>query len=331
MVRKQARPPKEDKPVLNDSDIEEADIEALARSQLKPGETILGDKDAGQEDEIVKEQRGVLNKPMIFSKVSDIEYKVPEGCKRVPWIETLTISSQNEIPKGITAKDGVKLEGAFLSIAGEAVKEAYRRLRVMKVPCSRPPDFYAEMLRTDSTMYKVRAWASEEQRRIRIVEDRKKGQAAKKFSKQARATKLQARAKEKRDTLDDIAEWRAASKRDTKNKGEEDLEDILNRNASKKRGRDEEEDGKGKGKGKREGSKGKGKGKGKNKKREAANEKFGFGGKKSGTKRNDAKSANDMTESPWGRKVKGKGKGKGKGGGGGGAAGGNASKKKRKK
>merc|ERR1712146_562313 len=103
---------------------------------------------------------------MLLSTAKNIEYKPPEGAKRVPWIDTLTIESSSEIPKNISAKDGVKLEGAFLSMAADAAKEAYRRLRVMKVPCTRPSDFYAEMMRPDNLMYKVRSWASEEQRRI---------------------------------------------------------------------------------------------------------------------------------------------------------------------
>merc|ERR1712039_368475 len=109
----------------------------------------------------------------------EIDYKVPEGAKRVPWVDTLDISGHQGVPKGVLAKDGVKLESTFLKVAADAAKEAYRRLRVMKIPCSRPSDFYAEMMRPDNLMYKVRSWASEETRRINIVEERKKGKAAK--------------------------------------------------------------------------------------------------------------------------------------------------------
>merc|ERR1712072_1115192 len=110
--------------------------------------------------------------------------------------------------------DGVKLEGAFMEIATDACKEAYRRLRVMKVPSSRPTDFYAEMLRTDAQMFKVRARASEEQRRIKIVEQRKSAQAAKRFAKQVRTKRLVDKAGEKRKTLDEIHEWRTQRKQD---------------------------------------------------------------------------------------------------------------------
>merc|ERR1719198_2624343 len=107
----------------------------------------------------------------------------------------------------------------------------------MKVPCTRPTDFYAEMYRPDSMMYKVRSWASEETRRINIVEDRKKAQAAKRFQKKAKQKKSEARAGEKRKTLDEINEWSKKSKKDKRNADDDDLEDILARNNLDKHGR----------------------------------------------------------------------------------------------
>lgn len=37
----------------------------------------------------------------------------------------------------------------------------------MRIPCTRPNDFYAEMMRTDKQMYRVRQQAAEEERRIK--------------------------------------------------------------------------------------------------------------------------------------------------------------------
>merc|ERR1712087_957080 len=122
--------------------------------------------------------------------------------------------------KGVSAKDGVKLESTFLKIAADAAKEAYRRVRVMGIPCTWADDFYAEMMRPDSTMLKVRERATEEQRRIKIVEDRKKHQAGKKFAKKAKAKKMEARADEKRKTLEGINEWQKKEKREKGNRDE---------------------------------------------------------------------------------------------------------------
>ncbi|CAE7215227.1 EBP2 [Symbiodinium natans] len=290
-------------PELADSDVEEADIEALARSKLGPGEFILGEEPKPPQDESaeVKDtaKRGVCLAPLLLQRLGEIEYKVPEGAKRVPWIDTMAIDGQNNLPKGVTAKDGVKLESAFLGMAAEAAAEGYRRLRVMKIPCTRPNDFYAEMMRPDKQMYRVRQQAAEEERRIKIVEDRKKHQASKKFAKKAKAKKLEARAQEKRTSLEQIANWRARKKSEGNNTDDQDLEEILSRQGKKK-----EQDGKGKGKGKAM----------KSAKRRSLDEKYGFGGKKKRSKQNDKSSTHDMSASPWGKgKAKGKGRGKGKG------------------
>merc|ERR1712139_344495 len=78
-------------------------------------------------------------------------------------------------------------------------------------------------------MYRVRERAAEEQRRISIVETRKKNQAAKKFAKNVRVKRLEDRAGEKRKTLDEIAKWQNRSKQDRKNADDQDLDDILDK------------------------------------------------------------------------------------------------------
>lgn len=292
-----SKPERPTGPVLADSDIEEGDIEALVRSKLQPGEYILGDGAAkdNQGQQIVA--RGICNKPQLLQKLADLEYKVPEGAKRVPWVDTLTIDGTQLMPKGVAAKDGVKLESTFLGLATEAAREAYRRLRVMRIPCSRPTDFYAEMMRPDKQMYKVRSRASEEERRIKVVEDRKKSHAAKKFAKKARSKKLEARAQEKRQTLTDIDSWKQKNRAEGTHEDSKDLDDILDR---QKRGKNEQT----------EGPRRKGEPK-LSKKRKGYDDKFGFGGKKKRMKQNDSSSVNDFSGFP-GARGKGKGKGKGK-------------------
>merc|ERR1711865_977471 len=161
-----------------------------------------------------------------------------------------------------------------------------------------PTDFYAEMFRTDAQMFRVRARASEEQRRIKIVEQRKSSQSAKKFAKAVRVKRLEDRAGEKRKTLDDIEEWRTKNKEDKRNVDDRDLDDILDgQKKFKKKGVDAT-----------------------SKKQQFNDKKWGHGGKKKRSKQNDKESTNDMGASPWAKKGAGKGagkdgKGKGKGSG----------------
>jgi len=278
-----------------DEEIEEVDIgdiQALARASLNPGEVVLDDQ-AAQNTNV--EPRGVCNAPALRSKNEELQYKIPEGAKRVPWVDTLVVDGQSDKPSTLTAKDGVKLESAFLSMAGEGVKEAFRRLKVMNVPFNRPTDFYAEMLKTDKQMYLIKQRAAEEQRRIKIVENRRNNQAAKKFAKKAKTKKLEAKAKERAENLDDIKTWRKNNKKD--NADDKDLEAILDKTHHNKQ---------------------KAKLPVKSAKRQAADSKFGCGGKRKYAKSNTADSTNDMQSSPWAkRRSKGQGKGKGAGKGGG--------------
>jgi rRNA-processing protein EBP2 len=93
--------------------------------------------------------------------------------------------------EGLTPDQGVELEKAMHDAALESVKEGYRRLSQLQVPSSRRLDYYAEMLKTDRQMNKIRKGLVEVQQRIEAVEGRKKRQAQKKFSKQLKAVKIE--------------------------------------------------------------------------------------------------------------------------------------------
>ena len=125
------------------------------------------------------------------SKTVEISYKTPDGLKRVPWIETLTLTSDLTLR---SIEDTVKLEKAFHDASLLAVKEGYRRLAALHVPAVRPSDFLAETLRDDRTMQKVKQRLADEASRIKAVEDRKRVQAEKKFTKKG-ANKNQAKKK----------------------------------------------------------------------------------------------------------------------------------------
>merc|ERR1712190_633161 len=87
----------------------------------------------------------------------------------------------------------------------------------------------------------------------KIVEDRKAAKTQKKFSKQARVKKLEDKAQEKRETLNDISEWRRKNKQDRKNADDKDLDDILDKQGKGKGKGTDDDDEKGKGKGKKKG------------------------------------------------------------------------------
>ncbi len=110
--------------------------------------------------------------------------------QQLQWIETLDLYGPTHA-EGLKVDQGAELEKAMHDAALASVKEGYRRLSLLQVPASRRLDYYAEMLKTDKQMAKIRKFLVEAQQRIEAVEGRKKRQAQKKFSKQLKAAKIE--------------------------------------------------------------------------------------------------------------------------------------------
>ena len=115
---------------------------------------------------------------------------------QMQWIETLDLYGPTYID-GLKPEDSAELEKKMYEAAVISVKEGYRRLAALKVPASRRADYFAEMLKDDKQMTKIRTQLVTAQQRIEAVESRKKKQAQRKFSKQLRAAKIEKRKEEK--------------------------------------------------------------------------------------------------------------------------------------
>merc|ERR1719258_983909 len=83
--------------------------------------------------------------------------------KRVPWAETFMVTSAQPLPD--LKNQDVAREKAFHDNALECVKEGYRRLKSLGIPASRPGDFLAEMLKTDSQMFNKKSQAAKSKKK----------------------------------------------------------------------------------------------------------------------------------------------------------------------
>ncbi|QHO32076.1 hypothetical protein HN51_020193 [Arachis hypogaea] len=255
-----------------------------------------------ESDEDVKltepSKTAVYNRDALLDKLGDISW--PEN---VVWIHTLSIDIDQE--QEVDVNDDLTRELAFYNQAFEGTKQAYQKLQSLGLPFLRPPDYYAEMVKTDNHMQKVKGRVLAEKRKMEEAEERRKAREAKRLAKEIQAQKMKERAKQKKQDIESVKKWR-------KQRQQSGFADH---------GNDADlgfdfEDGKSfeRSKGKRPGvspgdrSGGKGKqafGKGKTqKKREFRNSKFGFGGRKGMKKQNTADTTYD---------VKGFNKGEGKG------------------
>jgi rRNA-processing protein EBP2 len=171
--------------------------------------------------------------------------------------------------------DDLNRELAFYKQCLSSVKDARGRLKKEGVSFSRPADYFAEMVKSDEHMGKIKAKLIDEAAGKKASAEARKQRDLKKFGKQVQVAKMQERAKEKRDTIEQINLLkRKRQGADITKTNEEDLFDIgLEADDSKPDRREKRAGG--------------------DNKRHKKNEKFGFGGKKRHAKSNTAESTND--------------------------------------
>lgn len=102
-------------------------------------------------------------------------------------------------------EDDLNRELAFYKQSLSAVKDARQKLKKEGVPWARPTDYFAEMVKSDEHMGKIKAKLIDDAAGKKASAEARKQRDLKKFGKQVQVAKLQERAKEKRDTLEKIS------------------------------------------------------------------------------------------------------------------------------
>ncbi|MCL7030026.1 hypothetical protein MKW94_010997 [Papaver nudicaule] len=237
----------------------------------------------------------IFNREGLREQLEDISW--PEN---VDWIHKLTIDIDQD--EEVDVNDDLTRELSFYNQALEGTRQAFDKLQKMNLPFLRPPDYYAEMVKTDSHMVKVKGRLLEEKKRIEEADERRKARDAKKISKSVQAEKLKDRAIQKKSDFEAVKKWRKQRQQSGFEKGDngEDMDfsfengKTFDRNKKQRPGvRPGDRSG---GLGNKSNFKGKkgGDNKGKKSSKERRDSKFGFGGKKGMKKQNTADSTNDF-------------------------------------
>uniref|UniRef100_A0A8C0V231 EBNA1 binding protein 2 n=1 Tax=Cyanistes caeruleus TaxID=156563 RepID=A0A8C0V231_CYACU len=184
-------------------------------------------------------------------------------------------SAAGAVPADVVA--GLVTAGAVLSPsyrqAQAAVLEALPRLHKLQVPTRRPDDYFAEMAKSDQQMQKIRQKLKTKQEAMERSEKAKQLRAMRKYGKKVQVEILQRRQKEKKNMLNAVKKYQ---------KGLSDKLDFLDEEQTSSQGN-------------KKGSASQRTKKGPNAKRRYKNQKFGFGGKKKGSKWNTKESFNDVS------------------------------------
>ena len=234
-------------------------------------------------------KKTIYNTDAILDKLGDISW--PDN---VGWIHKLSIDFDQE--QEVDVNDDLARELAFYNQALEGTKQAFEKLQPMRLPFLRPPDYYAEMVKTDSHMEKVKGRLLAEKRKIEEAEEKRKARESKKLAMEIQAQKLKERANQKKEEIESVKKWRKQRQQSGFAGGDKDgeldfsFEDgkLFERSNKKRPGVDPGDRSGGK---TRQGRKGK-----KQKKREFRDSKFGFGGRKGLKKQNAAETTNDFRD-----------------------------------
>ncbi|KAF4585441.1 Eukaryotic rRNA processing [Ophiocordyceps camponoti-floridani] len=182
--------------------------------------------------------------------------------------------------------DDFQRELALYSQSLEAARLGRFKLLSERVPFSRPLDYFAEMLKEDAHMEKVKAKLVEEASAKKAAAEARKLRDLKKFGKQVQVAKLQERQKAKRETLEKIKTLKrkrqeSGSGNNTK---EAEMFDIAVDNEMTNHSQRASK-----------GTTADGAARKPNAKRQKKNDKYGFGGKKRNSKSGDAVSSADLS------------------------------------
>lgn len=204
---------------------------------------------------------------------------------QLPWAkhaftEHQSIISAEKADAGIKdLYDDTERELAFYKQALDAAKQGKATLLKLKVPFTRPLDYFAEMVKSDEHMDKLKNKLLKEAADIKATEDAKKQRQLKKFGKKVMHETLQERAKQKKETLDRI---KSLKKKRSANEmsNDDEFQIALEEATAEDRPKRLKPNGK----------------------RQAKDSKYGFGGKKRFLRKNDAdSSANIYNQKPKGK------------------------------
>lgn len=254
-----------------DEDEDEEDPEAGEDEEAEASDVPLSDVELDEDADVVPHHKLTIdNQTALKQALARIE---------LPWAkhaftEHLSVTGDESTEKGIKdIYDDTERELAFYKQGLEAVKQSRDTLRKLNVPFSRPLDYFAEMVKSDNHMQKLKQKLLTEAANKKASEEAKKQRSLKKFGKQVQHATLQERAKQKRETLDKLDQIKKR-KRGTDMVGDdefnialEDAEDLERKNKRAKP----------------------------NGKRRAKDSKYGSGGMKRFLRKNDAKLSADVS------------------------------------
>ena len=103
--------------------------------------------------------------------------------KNPSWLETLLVTNPEQIDQTLNVDDDIKRELIFYNMTHQNTIEALKKLKDNAEKINRPDDFFAEMIKSDKQMDKIKTKIVTEQVRIKKFEQKKQKMQNIKFAK----------------------------------------------------------------------------------------------------------------------------------------------------
>lgn len=128
--------------------------------------------------------------------------------ENVNWVEMMDLTADESVDPDLNQDDDIKRELIFYNLSLKNAAKGISKLKEAKEKLNRPGDFYAEMLKGDYQMEKVRKQIVTEKQRIKKLEEKKNKMHNVKFAKAMKDSQNKEKAAFKRKTKEGIESWK---------------------------------------------------------------------------------------------------------------------------
>ena len=198
--------PEEDEEEDDDDDEEDEEEENNDDDELVEMDKLAADAPLSEEALASRHNRIRINRTDALERLyQDFRLDGPSSRGTMPWIETMALTYEKTLAEEVPdAQNDLDRELAFYRQSLDAAMRGRERVLAAKVPFTRPNDYFAEMLKTDEHMERVRQRLLDESASIKASEDAKRQRELKKYGKKIQTEKLMERQRNKREMEDKV-------------------------------------------------------------------------------------------------------------------------------
>ena len=162
-------------------------FQKFSRAESQPQEDDeLSDLEIDDQEKVLEEEiNDVETLDTRTAKIKEDFQKLMKS-QNIDWLETMEITSDQAVNPDLNIDDDIRRELIFYNITLKNTARGINKLRERNQKLNRPDDFFAEMVKSDLQMQKVKKMIVTEQIRIKKFEEKKQKMQNIKFSRAVR-------------------------------------------------------------------------------------------------------------------------------------------------